>query len=216
MKLLAFLSLISCSLFAGSNSVSGLVLNELGLPVPGATLYLQTGANTQVTVSDLHGNYIFKSVDDGSYKLEAWAQDRVSASSVMELHGGMMKSQDTILSEPISTMPVSLKASPTDKSKGSSKTFNFDIDPSCATLDDTLDDKAVETALSSLSSGEYEIIITKPGSAYVGTCMIFHDGGVQGAHSSVVHTSGMEIAGADFIDAISDQVAIPQTQPCCL
>jgi hypothetical protein len=191
-------------LLAGQNSLKGSIWDAQGLPLAGATVYLAAADGTQVTVSDLQGGYAFQGLADGAYRLQAWAGARQSVEAPVSLASGAAQSQDAVVAEAPETLTLALKLSQIKGGQAAPLSLNLQVEAG-----DVAGELAaclpLEGALEGLQSGEYEIVAAWPGAAYVGTCSIFPSAGEQGNTLRVVHTSGMEIAGADYIQALSEQ-----------
>ena len=206
MKLAFVFLLLSAGLFAGANSLSGVVTSSHGIPMAGAAVYLQGRQGAQVTVSDLQGAYAFVALEDGDYQLSAWQGDKRSEAGALSLRGATAKKWDASLSLTSATLSGKLEIRAL---KGVAAPISLAL-PLQAGLSaaQALEGAAAQAALKALPGGEYEVVLSWPGLAYVGTCLVLCHATDAGLQKSIVHTSGMEIGGSDFIQALSEQASL--------
>lgn len=207
MKLLPSLFLmLSQGLWAGSNSLQGQIQDAQGLPVAGAAVYLDGREAALVTVTDLHGGYAFTGLEDGDYKVRAWEGLRASASQQLSLRGGSSQFHQARLDRATRLLPLTLKIRPSS-GEAESRTLSLELDATM-TASEALESGAVAAYLATLKGGEYELVMAWPGLAYVGTCVVLKDQAASGGQRArVLHTGGMEIAGNDFVEALSEQAS---------
>jgi hypothetical protein len=209
MKILILLACCASPLVAGSFQVSGSVVDSAGLPVRGAVIYLQGDSASQATISDPDGKYDFRGVPEGSYSEKASFASQVSSSGAIQVQGSNLAAPQIVLTKTLSLVPITLKVSPLNCKGPDTLTFDFNIDPDCASGDDSFHDAEIESALLQLKGGEYELIITKPNSTYVGTCLVLNNAGPDLPQGRVVHTSGMEITSDEYDQAFASIATLP-------
>jgi hypothetical protein len=208
MKLTLIFIILCSRLFAASNGLRGLVTDAHGLPVAGASVYLDMKGDTEVTVSDLQGRYAFAAIADGAYQLQAWSATDASTTLQVLLSGGASRDQNLLLSGENRCIPMTMRISPLNSPENNVASYRFDIDTESADPAKPLDDAQVEAVLVSMKAGEYQVVMTRPGSAYVGTVAVLNTTTTQGLETRLVDTGGMEIAGGDYIQALSDQASL--------
>jgi hypothetical protein len=205
MKFAFALLLLHSSLFAGANSLSGVVTSSHGVPVAGAALYLEGRQGVQVTVSDLQGAYAFVGLEDGDYQLSAWDAEKRSEAGQISLRGATSKKWDAALSVDAATVSGKLEIRAI---KGTAAPISVPLRLEAGmNAAQALEGQAAQAAFKALAGGEYEVVLSRPGLAYVGTCLVLCRSAGAEIEKSVVHTSGMEIAGSDFIQALSEQAS---------
>ena len=179
--------------------LQGVVYDSGKQPLAGVSLYLKNGKMTLVTVSDLQGRYVFPETEAGRYKLSAFLGDRFGEWKGLDLAGERQKELDLVISRRAKSLPVTLKLIPQQElSKTQEMVFSRDPEEE---LDFTLLQRAdIESALRALSQGSYELVLSSPGAVYVGAFSV--------SQGHVLHTSGMAVAGNDFLEAISDQATL--------
>ena len=210
MKTLVLALLFTTSLHAEKNSVVGNIIGTTGLPVAGATVYLEGGSGpAQVTVSDLLGAYAFVAVDDGDYQLKAWAGGACSSGESLHLAGEVLRLKNLKLLQKNTRTTLTLKLSPAHGAHENPAVLHFLVDAR-AQARDILDSVEILGALKGLEAGEYEVVMSKPGAAYVGSCLVLAFEGPEGRTKQVLQTSGMEIAGVDFLQALSEQATLSE------
>lgn len=198
MKLLTLLSLMPCLLFGGNNSLSGVARDLNGVAVPGATIYVSDSLGTLVSVSDLSGKYNFTELPDGNYSVQAWAGEHESCTERISLKGGIHKFQDAELSTKPAEVPVTLKIT---SMFGLARTQTIQLQlPLESVQGSPFQSERLRSALAAYVPGEYEVILSKPGSVFVGTCLIYPG---HAAENLVLQTNGMEISGEDYVHALA-------------
>ena len=208
-KYLICLSLLTLSCLGQAldiNTLSGMVLNQAGLPEAGVSVYLEGPGGPHVTVSDLQGAYAFKQLEDGIYILKAWSQSHSSLPNAVMVFRDQEQTSQVTLDQSEVELPARLKIQPLKDGRANlaeGRELSLSLKQSEKTH--PLSAPEVTQALQALETGDYEIVLSAPGLAYVGTVSIRRDG----SQATVVHANGMEIGSSYFIQAISEQATLP-------
>ncbi len=199
MKLAILLILFSGSLFAGPGSLGGTVRLPGGEAISGASVYVTHGNKTLVTVSDLDGKYHFE-LEAGDYEIQAWSGNLNSKSGAFSIKAGTESQQNLELAATSGEIPVSLKISPLDR-PGFFKTIQLKFAPSPLTWP-PLESEPLQSALADVDDGDYEVLVSRPGSVFVGTCRVYS--AVDGS-KRILQIDGLEISGEDYVHALALQ-----------
>jgi hypothetical protein len=189
---------------AQAASLAGTVQGKDGLPIAGAAVYLQGKEGILVTVSGLQGQYKFENLAAGSYLFKAYQGANSSLPKALLFTDHSKLSEKILLNKTESVHALSMKVR--NLGQGSLLSLEYRLESPVAGSGMLLQDAQVSALLKTLAKGEYEVVLAKPGKAYVGTVLVLGEG-------SFVATSGEEIAGADFVEAISSQASLAESSP---
>ncbi len=177
----------------------GEVSDSLGLPSAGASVYLEAPGRTEVTVSDLQGRYAFKGLEPGAYTLRVFGGEESFLLEGLELGAGMEQRLDPVLKRQGGDrgIKVRVKAVTVNPAEDGAE-YRFALEAA----QEPLAHPGLARLLAALPAGEYDIVITRPGMAYVGGVLVFDQGL---GRKRVSYVGGLAIQGSDFIQAVSSQ-----------
>ena len=186
--------------------IKGRVVDEKnGELLAGASVYLEGNGFRHVTVTNMKGEYEFSGMKDGHYSLNGFHQQRQSQSAMVSLMNDQIIEMNLEISKKSQGMEVRIKVETLDFDAEDAQIANTSVIVSDdVNKDELVFNPAVGDILKELPRGEYEVVVSTPGFAYVGAIEVVSD--KTSEKTMVVHINGMTMHAGDYLEASGSQV----------